>query len=521
MKSEAAAASITTRPATAPAGPPLEGVRIVDLTVVWSGPYATMFLADLGAEVIRVENPFVLPPTTKGYHPRPILTNPGSLGSLYGPPRPGAPDRPWNRHAMNNSLARNKLSVTIDTRRAEGIELLMRLAEQSDVFIDNFKASSLARIGIEVSELQRRNPRLIIVRLPPAGLNGDWANYTGFGAQFDGLSGLLSVCGHFGSDPTTTPVTTYMDAASGPAGAFAVMAALRYRADTGRGQFVELSQSENVMNHLGDMFVDYQLGVQPVRWGNRDPHYAPQGLYPCKEPGRWIAISVPDDAAWRSLAAVIGKERLAGEGRFADGAARRSHHDELDQLISAWTSTQPVMEAFHLLQSAGIPAGPFLDDELLANDPHLNAAGLVPPAGKRRCGNPPASRAGVHRGGAGLDPGLTHSWRGQRVRLQEASRGIRRGVPAFRGGQDTGDRLSEAGRYSVLTARATGGSAGHSKAERGRAHPSSERSRLVPSTKGKIRVKSAPRSAAAKFSQMAAVTSARAVGPPCSRTSCR
>ncbi|HUJ64602.1 MAG TPA: CoA transferase, partial [Acidimicrobiales bacterium] len=123
--------------ATAPARPPLEGVRIVDLTVVWSGPYATMFLADLGAEVIRVENPFVLPPTTKGYHPRPVLTNPGSLGSLYGPPRPGGPDRPWNRHAMNNSLARNKLSVTIDTRRAEGVDLLMRLAEQSDIFIDN------------------------------------------------------------------------------------------------------------------------------------------------------------------------------------------------------------------------------------------------------------------------------------------------------------------------------------------------------------------------------------------------
>ena len=379
VKSEAAAPSITARPAAAPARPPLEGVRVVDLTVVWSGPYATMFLADLGAEVIRVENPFVLPPTTKGYHPRPILTNPGSLGSLYGLPRPGSPDRPWNRHAMNNSLARNKLSVTIDTRRAEGIELLMRLAEQSDVFIDNFKASSLARIGIDASELRRRNSRLIIVRLPPAGLNGGWADYTGFGAQFDALSGLLSVCGHFGSDPTTTPVTTYMDAASGPAGALAVMAALRYRADTGRGQFVELSQSENVMNHLGEMFVDYQLGVQPERWGNRDADHAPQGLYPCQEPGRWIAISVPDDATWRSLAAVVGGAGLAREGRFADEPARRSNHDELDLLISTWTVSQPMMEAFHLLQSAGIPAGPFLDDELLANDPHLNERGWFRP----------------------------------------------------------------------------------------------------------------------------------------------
>jgi crotonobetainyl-CoA:carnitine CoA-transferase CaiB-like acyl-CoA transferase len=277
---------------------------------------------------------------------------------------------------MNNSLARNKLSVTIDTRRVEGIELLMRLAEQSDVFIDNFKATGLERIGVDVSELRRRNPRLIIVRLPPAGLNGDWANYTGFGAQFDGLSGLLSVCGHYGSDPTTTPVTTYMDAASGPAGAFAVMAALRYRAATCRGQFVELSQSENIINHLGEMFVDYQLGAEPQRWGNRDPHHAPQGLYPCQEPGRWIAISVPDDATWRSLAAVIGG---AGEGRFVDVAGRRSHHDELDRLISAWTESRPAMDAFHALQSAGVPAGPLLDDELLNDDPHLKARGWFRP----------------------------------------------------------------------------------------------------------------------------------------------
>jgi crotonobetainyl-CoA:carnitine CoA-transferase CaiB-like acyl-CoA transferase len=106
-------------------GPPLSGIRIVDMTTVWSGPYATMLLADLGAEVIRVENPWVLPPTTKGYEARPTISNPGFLGSLYGPGVPERPDRPWNRHAMNNSLARNKLSCTIDTRRPEGRELLM------------------------------------------------------------------------------------------------------------------------------------------------------------------------------------------------------------------------------------------------------------------------------------------------------------------------------------------------------------------------------------------------------------
>jgi crotonobetainyl-CoA:carnitine CoA-transferase CaiB-like acyl-CoA transferase len=391
-------------PAGAAAGRlPLDGVRVLDLTVVWAGPYATMLLADLGAEVIRVENPFVLPPTTKGYHPRPVLTNPGMLGSLYGRPRTGAPDRPWNRHAMNNSLARNKLSVTIDNRQPEGMELVMRLAAQSDVVIDNFKANGLERIGLDVTELQRRNPQLIIVRLPPTGLTGDWAAYTGFGAQFDALSGLSSVCGHLGSDPTTTPATTYMDAASGPAGALAVLAALRYRRATGRGQFVEMSQSENVMSHLGEMFVDRQFGIEAQRLGNRHDRYAPQGLYPCRGDNRWLAVSVSDDQTWVRLAGVIGPPELAGDDRFAGAPARWEHHDELDRMIADWTEDHELIDAFHQLQDAGVPAGPLLDDEMFTDDPNLAARGWFRPL--------ESADVGVHLHPGPAFTGLPLAWR--------------------------------------------------------------------------------------------------------------
>ena len=303
--------------------PPLSGIRIVDLTTVWSGPYATLLLADLGAEVIRVENPWVLPPTTKGYEARPTISNLGFLGSMYGPGVPDRPDRPWNRHAMNNSLARNKLSCTIDTRRPEGRELLLRLADRSDVFIDNFRAGGLSRIGLHASELQARNPRLVVVQMPATGLTGEWAGYTGFGAQFDGLTGMLWLCGPLDSELMTSPGTTYMDAASGPGAAFAVMAALRYRQGTGRGQFVEFDQSENILNHLGDVFVDCQLGVAPRRWGNRDPWRAPQGLYRCRGEEQWLAISVGDDAAWRALAGAMGREELGPRSavRRGGGAA--------------------------------------------------------------------------------------------------------------------------------------------------------------------------------------------------------
>ncbi|HLY83920.1 MAG TPA: CoA transferase, partial [Acidimicrobiales bacterium] len=255
----------TSAPSARGAVPPLTGLRVLDMTTVWAGPYATMLLADLGAEVIRVENPWVLPPTTKGYQARPTISNLGLLGSGYGPVAAGRPDRPYNRHAMNNSLGRNKLSCTIDTRRPAGRELLMRLAEKSDVFIENFKASGLAHMGIQVSELQARNPRLVVLRMPPTGATGDWSSYAGFGAQFDGLCGLTWLCGHRGTDLVTSPATTYMDAASGPAGAFAAFAALHYRDAAGRGQVIELAQMENVIQHLGDVYVDCQLGVKPDR----------------------------------------------------------------------------------------------------------------------------------------------------------------------------------------------------------------------------------------------------------------
>jgi crotonobetainyl-CoA:carnitine CoA-transferase CaiB-like acyl-CoA transferase len=352
--------------------PPLRGVRVVDMTTVWSGPYATMLLADLGAEVIRVENPWVLPPTTKGYHARPVLTNPGALGSLYGPPVAGRPDRPWNRHAMNNCLARNKLSCTIDIRRPEGRELLMRLVERSDVFIENFKSTGLARLGIQTSELQSRNPRLLIIRMPPTGTTGDWSGYTGFGAQFDGLTSMLWLCGHLGAELVESPGTTYMDAASGPGCAFATLAALRYRSRTQRGQVVEFAQSENILNHLGDVFVDCQLGVEPQRWGNRDPWLAPQGLYRCRD-DELIAISVDHEGAWRALLDVVGRSDLIDDPRYSTPGDRRDNHRELDTIIECWTSERSAREAFHALQSAGIAAAPLLDDTQFAADPHIRA----------------------------------------------------------------------------------------------------------------------------------------------------
>ncbi|HEU5305941.1 MAG TPA: CoA transferase [Acidimicrobiia bacterium] len=370
--------------------PPLRGIRVLDFTTVWSGPYLTQLLADLGAEVIRVENPSVFPPTTKGYLARPdpnMLL--GSLLSMYAPAVDGVEDRPYNRHAMNNSIARNKLSCTIDPRRPEARELLMRLVEHSDVFVENLKMSTLHQIGIHETQLLERNPRLLVLRIPPAGLTGDYANYTGFGAQFDGLSGFAQLIGHHDIEMVETPATMYMDAATGPAGAFAVLAALHYRAATGRGQLIELAQIENVLNQLGDAFLDVQLGRDTPRTGNRDPEQAPQGIYRCRADESLLAITARNDAEWEALARAIGRADLVADPRFATVAGRYEHHDELDAAISAWTQQQDLMDAFHTLQQAGVTAGPQFTEELLADDPHVAAREWIRPLASRDVGTYP------------------------------------------------------------------------------------------------------------------------------------
>jgi crotonobetainyl-CoA:carnitine CoA-transferase CaiB-like acyl-CoA transferase len=366
--------------------PPLRGVRILDLTTVWSGPLVTMHLADLGAEVIRIENPRVFPPTTKGFSPRP---NPRMLLSApaggYGQAQQGHPDRPYNRHSMNNSVSRNKLSCTLDLRNPEQRELFRRLVAVSDALVENLKSGTLAYLGIHETELLAINPRLIILRLPAAGLSGDWSGYIGFGGMFDGLVGLSSLCGERDTTLVDTPGTLHMDDVTGPSAAFAALAALHYRASTGRGQVVEFTQCENVVAELGEVFVNLQLGEKPRRYGNRDRTCAPQGLYSCAD-GGLLALTVTDDGAWRRLTSVIGRADLAGKEQLVDAIGRQRAHDEIDEAIGEWALTIPTYDAFHALQDAGVAAAPVLDEAGFAADPQVLAREWVQPLSSRDVG---------------------------------------------------------------------------------------------------------------------------------------
>lgn len=378
------------RPAQPAARLPLEGIRVADLTIVWSGPFATMLLADLGAEVIRVENPFVFPPATKGMSPRPpyeLTKALGALGMGYAPPPADRPDRPYNRIAANNAVTRNKRAFTVDLRRPEGLEILDELIMKSDVLVENFAAGTLEKIGVSVDDLLARYPRLIVLRLPPLGSTGEWAHYTGFGQSFEALSGFTWLWGYPDADPSSRGGTAYMDGATGPAGAFAVLAALRHREQTGRGQVIELAQSENMMQHVGEVFVGCSMtGENEGTWGNRDRMRAPQGVYACEGDDRWLAISVGDDDEWKALCTVIGAPELADDPRYATPEARRANHDDLDHLLSAWTATRDAYEAFHALQGAGVPAGPLLDEAMAFADPQMAARQFFQPLPGRDTG---------------------------------------------------------------------------------------------------------------------------------------
>lgn len=352
---------------------PLEGVRVIDMTVAWSGPYTTMLLADYGAEVIRVENSWIFPTSTRGVFPRPtrdaVASSPNLSTSGYPDLDPG--ERPWNRSALFNWHGRNKCSMTLDLRKQSGRDMFFRLVAVSDVLVENNSARTLDRLGVGYEQLAQRNPRIVALRMPSTGLTGPYRDYTGFGTSFEGLVGLRSIRGLPGTTPESAPSSLHMDVASGATGAFAVMAALRRARRTGEGSLIELSQIENLAQQIGEIVTAAARGVPFGPSGNRDPLHAPQGVYPCKGDDRWVAISVASDDQWAALRRVMGEPDWARAARFDTVAGRLEGHDELDARISQWTGNVDRYEVFHRCQAEGVAAAPVTDEADLYNDPQL------------------------------------------------------------------------------------------------------------------------------------------------------
>lgn len=352
---------------------PLEGVRVLDLTVVWAGPLCTTLLGDLGAEVIRLDNPNLFPTATRGAIPRPRKGHEHEFGQFWGRfPDGEAGERPWNRVAAFVCHSRNKLGATLDLRDDLGRETFLELVDQADVLVENNSIRVLPSLGLDWETIHARNPRMIMLRMPSLGLTGPYANYVGFGAHMEALCGFSSLRGYPDLDPTSLDTTYYMDPASGVTGAFATLCALRRRERTGEGELIEFAQAENLLNYVGEYIVDASLTGEPHEChGNRHPHRAPQGAYPCVGDDRWMVLSVADDQQWAALVTAVGSPDWARRPEYATEAGRRAHHDEIDGELSRWTAERTAADAVDLCRSAGVSAGPVLDESDLLADPQL------------------------------------------------------------------------------------------------------------------------------------------------------
>jgi crotonobetainyl-CoA:carnitine CoA-transferase CaiB-like acyl-CoA transferase len=328
-------------------GLPLAGIRILDLSRVWAGPYGTRYLADFGAEVIKVE-------------------------SRKFPDGRGAND------AAFAEINRNKHSITLNFQVPEGRELLKRLVALSDVVVENFSPRVMVQYELDYQHLRAVRPDLIMVSMPGFGQSGPHSTFVSYGGPLMAYTGMALLWGHADSPLDTRSKIAYPDYTAAGTCALAVTAALHHRARTGQGQHIEIAQVETTAAAMEVAFFDYfTTGTIAAPSGNRDPNSVPQGCYPCLGHDAWCVISCPTDAHWRALARLIGDAALADDARFTTAAERWLEHDALDTLITAWTSQRTPHQAMRLIQEAGVPAGAVQTAEDLWRDVHLRARGYI------------------------------------------------------------------------------------------------------------------------------------------------
>ena len=340
-------------------GGPLQGVRIIEMGQLIAIPFAMKLLADMGAEVIRLESTRRL----ESYRSDSVYQN-----EVHG--------EFWNRGANFYEQNRNKLGITLDLGRAEGRSILSRLIAISDVFAENFTPRVIRNFGLEYETLTRIKPDIIMVSSTGYGFDGPWANFGATGPATEGASGLAYATGYPGGPPVMAEIP-YVDYTAGEHTVFAVMTALMHRLRTGRGQFIDVSQTQTAAVTIPEILVDFAAnGREPERIGNADPVMAPHGCYPCRGEDRWIAIAVGDDAEWQGLCRVFGRPEWSGNPELSGTLGRWQNREEIDRLLAAETVRWDAQELMSALQAEGVPAGAVLDSKDLLFNPHLKERGF-------------------------------------------------------------------------------------------------------------------------------------------------
>ncbi len=343
----------------------LEGVRILDFSRIWAGPHCTKLLADMGAEVVKVES-------ARNWDPHRMIVGSGNL------PDGERGDDPWNRSGWFNTLHMSKYGITCEIRHPSGKAVLEELVSISDVVVENFRAGLMARRGFDYETLRSLRPDIIVLSMPAFGNTGPWKDFIQYGIGQEQMGGIASMNGYLDEDGPVKSGVNFGDPISGAHAAGAVLSALYRRRRTGKGAFIDASQLESSVSVVGEHLLGFQMDRQPPEnRGNRHPAMAPHGAYPCRGVDSWITIAVASDSEWACLCGVMGRPDLIEDERFADVLSRLRNQDALDEILGAWTQDFEATILTESLQEAGIAATPVMKGEDIFNDPHYQERELL------------------------------------------------------------------------------------------------------------------------------------------------
>jgi crotonobetainyl-CoA:carnitine CoA-transferase CaiB-like acyl-CoA transferase len=339
---------------------PLEGVRVIDFSMGWAGPICTRTLADLGADVIKIEA-IQYPDWWRGVDRRPAYV----LDQMY---------EKSVRYCIMN---RNKRGITLDLTRPQGLDLAKRLLADADVAVDNYSVEVLPKLGLGYDVLSKNNPKLVMMSMSAFGADSIHRDCRAYGSTLEQASGLPSVVGDPGGPPVMSH-TAFGDAVGGLNGCAAVLIALIHAGRTGRGQFIDLAQIECMMPFAAPWITVHSIdGKEPVKYGNRHPDFVPHGCFPCAGSDNWIVVAASSDAMWAKLAGLLDRADWAADENLKRACGRRAIEREIEAAIAGWTSTRSAHQAMAELQAAGVASGVARLPVELLQDPQLHARGFI------------------------------------------------------------------------------------------------------------------------------------------------
>jgi crotonobetainyl-CoA:carnitine CoA-transferase CaiB-like acyl-CoA transferase len=328
----------------------LEGLRVVDMATVFAGPGTARHLADFGASVVKVEAP----------------AGDGVRRMGWFPPE-GGDSYTWKL------VGRGKRCVVLDLKTGSGLDAMLRLVDDADVLIENFRPGTIERLGLGPDVLHARNPGLVILRVTGFGQDGPYAQRPGFATMAEAMSGFAAINGEPDGPPLLPPIAL-TDEVAALAGAFAVMVALRHRDRTGEGQVIDVNLLESMLQMMSALpSASAHLGYEQPRLGSGIPYTVPRGTYQCSD-GEWIAISTSAESVAHRVLELIG---VGADTRFASFEGRAAHREELDEIVEKWVAARPAAEVFAAFDAAEAAIAPVYTMGNLLADPHVIARDVM------------------------------------------------------------------------------------------------------------------------------------------------